>query len=46
MIDAGTKVLTYDQDTVKGYDHVLEYPEAVIPHLSEEQGLIDLPACP
>jgi D-serine deaminase-like pyridoxal phosphate-dependent protein len=46
VIDAGTKVLTSDQYTVKGYGHVLEYPEAVIPHLSEEHGVIDLSACP
>lgn len=45
VIDAGTKVLTSDQYTVKGYGHVLEYPEAVIPHLSEEHGVIDLSAC-
>jgi D-serine deaminase-like pyridoxal phosphate-dependent protein len=46
MIDAGTKVLTSDQYTVKGYGHVLEYPEAIIPHLSEEHGVIDLSARP
>jgi D-serine deaminase-like pyridoxal phosphate-dependent protein len=46
VIDAGTKVLTSDQYTVKGYGHVLEYPEAIIPHLSEEHGVIDLSACP
>ena len=34
VIDAGTKVLTSDQYTVTGYGHVLEYPEAIIPHLS------------
>jgi len=45
VIDAGTKVLTSDQYTVKGYGHVLEYPEAVIPHLSEEHGVIDLAGC-
>jgi D-serine deaminase-like pyridoxal phosphate-dependent protein len=45
VIDAGTKVLTSDQYTVKGYGHVLEYPEAVIPHLSEEHGVIDLSGC-
>jgi D-serine deaminase-like pyridoxal phosphate-dependent protein len=45
VIDAGTKVLTSDQYTVEGYGHVLEYPEAVIAHLSEEHGVIDLSAC-
>lgn len=45
VIDAGTKVLTSDQYTVKGYGHVLEYPAAVITSLSEEHGVIDLTAC-
>ncbi len=45
VIDAGTKVLTSDQYTVKGYGHVLEYPEALIPNLSEEHGIVDLAAC-
>jgi D-serine deaminase-like pyridoxal phosphate-dependent protein len=45
VIDAGTKVLTSDQYTVKGYGHVLEYPEAVISNLSEEHGVIDLSGC-
>ena len=42
VFDCGTKVLTSDQYTVTGYGHVMEYPEAVIPHLSEEHGVIDL----
>jgi D-serine deaminase-like pyridoxal phosphate-dependent protein len=45
VIDAGTKVLTSDQYTVKGYGHVLEYPEAAITNLSEEHGIVDLSAC-
>jgi D-serine deaminase-like pyridoxal phosphate-dependent protein len=45
VIDAGTKVLTSDQYTVKGYGHVLEYPEATITGLSEEHGIVDLSAC-
>jgi D-serine deaminase-like pyridoxal phosphate-dependent protein len=45
VIDCGTKVLTSDLYTVTGYGHVLEYPEAVIPHLSEEHGVIDLANC-
>jgi len=36
VIDAGTKVLTSDQYTVKGYGHLIEYPEAVVTGLSEE----------
>jgi D-serine deaminase-like pyridoxal phosphate-dependent protein len=45
VFDCGTKVLTSDQYTVTGYGHVMEYPEAVIPHLSEEHGVIDLSKC-
>jgi D-serine deaminase-like pyridoxal phosphate-dependent protein len=45
VFDCGTKVLTSDLYTVTGYGHVLEYPDAVIPHLSEEHGVIDLSNC-
>jgi D-serine deaminase-like pyridoxal phosphate-dependent protein len=45
VIDAGTKVLTSDQYTVKGYGHVMEYPEAAVVHLSEEHGVMDLAEC-
>ncbi|HXU90397.1 MAG TPA: alanine racemase [Methylomirabilota bacterium] len=46
ILDCGTKVLTSDQYTVKGFGHVMEYPEAVIATLSEEHGVVDLSACP
>lgn len=46
VIDAGTKVLTSDLYGMKGYGHVMEYPEAVIQGLSEEHGVVDLAACP
>jgi D-serine deaminase-like pyridoxal phosphate-dependent protein len=45
IIDAGTKVLTSDQYFVKGYGHLLEYPDAVVPTLSEEHGVIDISQC-
>lgn len=45
VIDAGTKVLTSDQYTVKGYGHLMEYPEAIVTGLSEEHGIVDLAAC-
>ena len=45
VFDCGTKVLTSDQYTVTGYGHIMEYPDAVIPHLSEEHGVIDLSKC-
>jgi D-serine deaminase-like pyridoxal phosphate-dependent protein len=46
VLDCGTKVLTSDQYGMKGFGHVLEYPEAVIAALSEEHGTVDLSACP
>ncbi len=45
VIDAGTKVLTSDQYHVKGYGHLMEYPDAVVTGLSEEHGIVDLSAC-
>jgi D-serine deaminase-like pyridoxal phosphate-dependent protein len=45
ILDCGTKVLTSDQYTVKGFGHVMEYPEAAITSLSEEHGVVDLAAC-
>jgi D-serine deaminase-like pyridoxal phosphate-dependent protein len=46
ILDAGSKVLTSDQQGMKGYGHLLEYPEAMIKGLSEEHGTVDLAACP
>jgi len=45
ILDCGTKVLTSDQYTVKGFGHVMEYPDAVVTTLSEEHGVVDLSAC-
>jgi D-serine deaminase-like pyridoxal phosphate-dependent protein len=45
VIDCGTKVLTSDLYTVKGYGHLMEYPDAAIVNLSEEHGVVDLTAC-
>ena len=45
VIDCGTKVLTSDLYTVTGYGHVMEYPQAAITSLSEEQGVVDLTKC-
>jgi len=45
IIDAGTKVFTSDQYYVQGFGHVMEYPEATVPGLSEEHGTIDLTQC-
>jgi D-serine deaminase-like pyridoxal phosphate-dependent protein len=46
VLDAGTKVLTSDQYGMKGYGHILEYPAATIPALSEEHAIVDLSGCP
>jgi D-serine deaminase-like pyridoxal phosphate-dependent protein len=45
VLDAGTKVLTSDQYGMKGYGHIVEYPEAVVSGLSEEHAIVDLTAC-
>jgi D-serine deaminase-like pyridoxal phosphate-dependent protein len=45
ILDAGTKVLTSDQYGMKGFGHVMEYPDAVVANLSEEHGIVDLSAC-
>jgi D-serine deaminase-like pyridoxal phosphate-dependent protein len=45
ILDCGTKVLTSDQYTVKGFGHLMEYPEAAITSVSEEHGVVDLSAC-
>jgi D-serine deaminase-like pyridoxal phosphate-dependent protein len=45
IIDAGSKVLTREQYSVKHFGRVVEYPEAVIVNLNEEHGVIDLSAC-
>jgi D-serine deaminase-like pyridoxal phosphate-dependent protein len=45
ILDCGTKVLTSDQYTAKGFGHVMEYPEAAVTGLSEEHGVVDLSAC-
>src|SRR6266581_132611 len=43
--DPGTRVLTSDQYGMKGFGHVVEYPEAQIPTLSEEHAIVDLSTC-
>ena len=42
IIDAGSKVLTREQYTVKDFGQLVEYPDAVVSNLSEEHGMIDL----
>ena len=45
VLDAGSKVLTSDLYHMKGYGHVMEYPEAHVAHLSEEHAVVDFSAC-
>lgn len=45
ILDAGSKVLTYDQYYAKGYGRVVEHPEAAVTSLSEEHGVLDISAC-
>ena len=45
VLDAGSKVLTSDLYHMKGYGHLMEYPEAQVAHLSEEHAVVDFSAC-
>jgi D-serine deaminase-like pyridoxal phosphate-dependent protein len=45
VLDAGSKVLTSDLYQMKGYGHVMEYPEAHVASLSEEHAVVDFAAC-
>ena len=44
VIDAGSKILTREQYSVKNFGRVVEYPDAVVVNLNEEHGVIDLSA--
>lgn len=44
ILDAGSKILTYEQYYVKGYGRIVEYPDAQVVSLSEEHGMVELPA--
>jgi len=46
ILDAGSKTLTSDTGGLEGHGYVLEHPEALITHFSEEHGQVDLSACP
>ncbi|MGH7366845.1 MAG: alanine racemase [Candidatus Rokuibacteriota bacterium] len=45
VLDAGSKVLTSDLYQMKGYGHVMEYPDAQVAHLSEEHAVVDFSGC-
>jgi D-serine deaminase-like pyridoxal phosphate-dependent protein len=42
IVDAGSKVMTYEQYYAKGFGRIVEYPDAVITGFSEEHGIVDL----
>jgi D-serine deaminase-like pyridoxal phosphate-dependent protein len=44
VIDAGSKVLTREQYSVRNFGRIVEYPDAVIVNLNEEHGVVDLTA--
>ena len=41
ILDAGSKVFTYEQYYAKGFGRIVEYPEAAISGFSEEHGVCD-----
>ena len=46
ILDAGSKVMTYEQYYAKGFGRIIEYPDAVITGFSEEHGIVDLTGSP
>jgi D-serine deaminase-like pyridoxal phosphate-dependent protein len=44
VLDAGSKVMTYEQYYAKGFGRIVEYPDAQITGFSEEHGMVDLSA--
>ena len=42
ILDAGSKVMTYEQYYAKGFGRIIEYPDAEITGFSEEHGMVDL----
>jgi D-serine deaminase-like pyridoxal phosphate-dependent protein len=45
ILDAGSKVMTYEQYYAKGFGRIIEYPDAEITGFSEEHGMVDLAGC-
>jgi D-serine deaminase-like pyridoxal phosphate-dependent protein len=48
ILDGGSKTMSSDGVGfgMKGYGRIVEYPDAVLAHQSEEHGHVDLSACP
>jgi D-serine deaminase-like pyridoxal phosphate-dependent protein len=44
VLDAGSKVMTYEQYYAKGFGRIVEYPDAQITGFSEEHGMVDFSA--
>ena len=45
ILDSGSKSLTSDTGDLRGYGHIIEYPDACIFKLAEEHGFMDLSNC-
>jgi len=45
VLDAGSKVMTYEQYYAKGFGRIVQYPDAQVTGFSEEHGMVDLSAC-
>ena len=45
VIDAGSKTLSSDPCTAPGFGYISAYPKAVITHMNEEHGMLDLSQC-
>lgn len=45
ILDAGSKVLTWEQHNAPGFGRIVEYPDAVVAGFSEEHGKVDLASC-
>jgi D-serine deaminase-like pyridoxal phosphate-dependent protein len=45
ILDAGSKTFSSDPMGLEGFGHVLEYPKAMLPAMSEEHGHLDVSAC-
>lgn len=45
IIDAGSKAMSSDTSPTPGFGHIVGYPDAVLTHMNEEHGMLDLSAC-
>lgn len=45
VLDAGSKTLSSDPCSAPGFGHISAFPDAVITHMNEEHGMVDLRHC-